>query len=261
MKDIKINILYNFQKGPWGGANQFLKALRREFQKMGIYEKDPNKAQCILFNSHHNVENLLILKLKNPQKIFIHRVDGPISEYRNKDFEIDKMIYFFNDLIADGTIFQSDWSKKENFRLGMKKNMYETTIANAPDPDIFNKRNKIKFDDARKIKLISISWSPNWNKGFKIYQFLDENLDFSRYKMTFIGNSPLKFKNIEWIKPVDSKKLAEYLKRHDIYIVASKNDPCSNSLIEALNCGLPAVALNDGGHPEIVRNGGELFNT
>ena len=32
-----------------------------------------------------------------------------------------------------------------------------------------------------------------------------------------------------------------------------------NSLIEALSCGLPAVALNDGGHPELVQRGGELF--
>ena len=49
-------------------------------------------------------------------------------------------------------------------------------------------------------------------------------------------------------------------KKHDIFITASKKDPCSNALIEALHCGLPAIALNDGGHPEIVKNGGELFN-
>jgi glycosyltransferase involved in cell wall biosynthesis len=30
-------------------------------------------------------------------------------------------------------------------------------------------------------------------------------------------------------------------------------------LIEAISCGLPAVVLNDGGHPELIQKGGELF--
>ena len=49
------------------------------------------------------------------------------------------------------------------------------------------------------------------------------------------------------------------MREHDIYITASKNDPCSNSLIEALHCGLPAVARNDGGHPEIIGEAGAFF--
>jgi len=108
--------------------------------------------------------------------------------------------------------------------------------------------------------LIVTSWSSNLRKGFEVYKFLDENLDFSKYEMTFIGNSPVEFKNIKWIKPIISKELAKILKQKDIYITASQSDPCSNSLIEALSCGLPAVALNDGGHPELLQRGGELFN-
>jgi glycosyltransferase involved in cell wall biosynthesis len=54
--------------------------------------------------------------------------------------------------------------------------------------------------------------------------------------------------------------MSRLLKEHDIFITASENDPCSNSLIEAMHCGLPAVALNSGGHPEIIKKGGELFN-
>jgi len=30
--------------------------------------------------------------------------------------------------------------------------------------------------------------------------------------------------------------------------------------LEALACGVPVIALNDGGHPEIVKNGGLFFN-
>ena len=259
MKEIKIHILYNFHKGPWGGGNQFLKALREEFLKKRIYEENPKKADCILFNSHQNLEKVLRLKLKYQNKIFIHRVDGPIFKVRNKDFQIDRLIFNFNNQLADGTVFQSTWSREENIRLGLKKNIYETIIMNAPNPVIFNNENKLKFEKFKKIRLIASSWSANWIKGFKIYQYLDENLDYSKYDLTFIGNSPIKFKNIKWIKPIKSHNLAKYLKQHNIYIAASLNDPCSNSLIEALHCGLPAVVRYSGGHPEIIRKGGEIF--
>jgi glycosyltransferase involved in cell wall biosynthesis len=53
--------------------------------------------------------------------------------------------------------------------------------------------------------------------------------------------------------------LAEILRNNDVYITASRNDPCSNALIEAMACGLPALYLNDGGHPELVGSGGLPF--
>ena len=140
----------------------------------------------------------------------------------------------------------------------MKQSKYEIIIINAPDPTIFNPEHRKAFDE-RKIKLISTSNSANWRKGFDIYKFLDEHLNFNKYEMTFVGNSPIEFKNIKWIKPVPSQEVADILKEHDIFVTASRNDPCSNSLIEALHCGLPAVARNDGGHPEIVGEAGELF--
>lgn len=262
MNNPKINILFNFHKGPWGGGNQFLKALKKKFISWGIYEENPNKADVILFNSFPFNEEYRFIQaynLKKKNKIIIHRVDGPISQIRGKDIEIDKMIYLFNDILANGTIFQSNWSKIQNKKLGMKNKKYETIIINAPDPTIFNKINKIPFEKKRKIRLIATSWASNWLKGFKIYQYLDEKLNFLKYDLTFIGNSPIYFKNIKWIKPIKSHELAKHLKKNDIFITASKNDPCSNSLIEALHCGLPVVVLNDGGHPEIVGKAGELF--
>lgn len=61
----------------------------------------------------------------------------------------------------DGTIFQSNWSKDKNLEMGIK----ETTISNAPNPEIFNLCDKIEFSADRKIKLIATSWSANWKKG------------------------------------------------------------------------------------------------
>lgn len=40
----------------------------------------------------------------------------------------------------------------------------------------------------------------------------------------------------------------------DIYIMTKHNDPCPNTVIEALSCGLPVVYVNSGGVPELVGN-------
>jgi len=255
---MRIHILYKFVEGPWGGGNQFLKALRDYFREIGVYSESPEEAQVILFNSHHCLDEVFRAKKRYPNKILIHRVDGPISYVRGRDKIIDEIIFQFNELFADGTISQSSWSKAKNYETGMRKSPYEIIIMNASDPNIFNREGKRQFNN-NKVKLVATSWSRNIRRGFDVYQYLDEHLDFYRYEMTFVGNSPIEFKNIRWIRPVPSREVASILKEHDIYIVASKNDPCSNSLIEALHCGLPAVARNDGGHSEIVGEAGAFF--
>ncbi len=257
---MKVHIFYTINNGPYGGGNQFLKALRNFFLQKGLYEHHAGKADIILFNSHHQFKELIKLKRKYPDKIFIHRIDGPISQIRENDKETDQLIYKINNYIADATVFQSLWSKRENEKNGIAQKMFNTIITNAPNPEIFNKKNKQNFDVSRKIKIIATSWSHNLIKGFKIYKWLDENLDFNRYEMTFCGNSPYRFKNIKQMPAVSSIELAQILKSHDVYITASQKDPCSNSLIEALHCGLPAIVLNDGGHPEIIRKGGLIFD-
>jgi len=258
----KIHILFKFVEGPWGGGNQLLKALREYFRKAGIYSESPEDTDVILFNSYpfgseYLFDSVFRLK-KRLKKILIHRVDGPISYVRGRDRIIDEIICSFNGLLADGTIFQSNWSREKNRETGMKKSPYETVIMNAPAPTIFSREGKRPFNK-EEIKLVATSWSGNVRRGFDIYEFLDNYLDFGKYEMTFVGNSPIEFKNITWIKPAHSRELASILKQHDIYITASRNDPCSNALIEALHCGLPAVARNDGGHPGIVGQAGQLF--
>lgn len=254
----KIYILYKFVEGPWGGGNQFLKALRNYFQKKGVYSKSTEDADVILFNSHHCLDEVLKLKRKHSKKILIHRVDGPISYVRGRDKIIDEIIFEFNELFADGTIFISNLCRKDNYNLGMRKPRYEAVILSAPDPTIFNPRDKRTLNK-NKIKLIATSWSGNIRKGFDTYKFLDEHLDFKKYEMTFVGNSPIEFKNIKWMKAVPSQELANILKEHDIYITATRYEPFGQAVIEALNCGLPAVVRTGGGYLEATGSAVEVF--
>lgn len=263
---MKIHILHNLRDEPWGGGNQFLKALRGEWMWQGTYTDTSEEADGILINSYpfgaeYLFGTLWHLKRRYPNKMVVYRLDGPISTIRQKNRDIDRIIRAWSEAIADGIIFQSSWCEEQNRQeFGITSN-YQTVIHNAPDPTIFHlPTSQPSHPPTSPIKLIATSWSNNPRKGFDVYQFLDEHLDFNKYTMTFVGNAPVTFKHIKMLAPLSSRELADVLREHDIFITASKTDPCSNSLIEGLACGLPAVALNDGGHPELIQRGGELFS-
>jgi glycosyltransferase involved in cell wall biosynthesis len=252
-----IHILFEFVEGPWGGGNQFLKALRNEISARGRLAPTPEEADVILANSHHRLADLARLRRRHPRKAIVHRVDGPIGLIRNRDHEVDRILYRVNRALADGTIFQSQWSREANLEAGMRPPGATTVIFNAPDPALFHEGPQ--RSPGQKVRLVATSWSPNPRKGFDFYSWLDANLDFGRFEMTFVGNSPVTFANVRVLKPLPSAELADELRRHDVFLTGSRSDPCSNSLLEALHCGLPALARRDGGHPELIGEGGETF--
>lgn len=261
---MKCHILYKFRNAPWGGANQFLKALRKVMEAHQCYSKNIAKADIILCNLNPSSFGQVLhvisrFRDQSSRPRLVVRIDGPVSGIRNTDTELDRSFIKFINIAADGVVFQSDWSRRGMIEIAPITASHTCVISNAPDKNLFTKSNTT-ITLREKIKLVAVSWSPNLNKGFDVYKYLDETLDYSKYQFTFIGNSPVKFKNIGHIKPLTTEQLALELKKHHIYITCSRNDPSSNSLIEALHSGLPAIAYNDGGHPEIVGNAGRLFD-
>ena len=254
---MKINILYDFLDGPYGGGNQFLKALKNIFVAKGIYEDNPILADIIIVNSKDNLDKAEFL-VKKYNKKCIHRIDGIFSLYRgNSEKYNDELVYNFSRQYASGIIYQSQWSKTSHYINGAFPHHNETIIYNAVNQKIFYPKSKSN----NKIKLITTSWSPNHRKGFHYLEYLDNNLDFNKFDYTFIGNSPVNFKNINSYSPQPSTELSQNLQLHDIFITGTENDTCSNSLLEALTCKLPVIALNSGGSPELVKKGGELFDS
>jgi len=259
---VKAHILFTFRDGPWGGCNQFLTGLRDVWRAAGCWAETPDAADVVLFDSYNNAREVIAAKRRLPGIPFVHRLDGPISAYRGQDLALDRLIHALNAALADGTVFQSEYSRAGNLGLGMQPPPLHRVVGNAPRGECFfaTERAETRPDGGRKVRILAASFSPNWNKGFDVYAHLDQHLDFGRFEMTFVGNSPVAFKHVTHLPPQDSKTLGETMRSHDIYLTASRQDPCSNALIEALSCGLPAVALRSGGHPEIVGRGGELFD-
>ncbi|MDD5453886.1 MAG: glycosyltransferase [Candidatus Ratteibacteria bacterium] len=268
----KVHILYDMKDTPWGGGNQFFKELRHELQMNERYAEKISDADVIIFSSHHQMDKVIQAKIDYPDKHFVHRM-GSVFTYARGDKYLDQLVIEMNQNIADGTIFQSRWQEEKFHEIGLPIGI-ETIIHNAPNEYLFNSKSKIKEQihgleeheliqeglQKEKIRLITTGWSTGDIKGFDIYKYLDEHLDFDKYSFIFLGNSKVKFKNITSFPPQISMVVASILQGSDIFITATQNDACSNSLVEALHCGLPVVARNSGGHPELVGKAGVLFD-
>lgn len=260
---ITIGLWHKFFAPPYGGGNQFMMALRKALIKKGIdvreNELSPEIDVYVLNSIHFDVERFLEFSRSNRINV-IHRIDGPIHLIRGFDREKDELCYELNATFASATVLQSAWTYQRIVELGYQP-ISPTIIHNAVDSDIFHAIGRVPFSTRRKIRLISTSWSNNPRKGGPMYKWIDQNIDRDRFEYTFVGNVSEELEYAQCIPPVSSEELAGILRQHDIYVTASQNDPCSNALIEALACGLPALYLNDGGHPELVRSGGLPFHS
>ena len=257
-----ISIFHEFVPPPYGGGNQFLLGLRRELESRGWRVENntisPETRAC-LFNSF-NFDADRLARMRRPGCRMVHRVDGPIAAYRGVDEGIDRRIWQVNHDSADVTIFQSQYSRRSHEEMGLQFRD-PRVIPNAADPGIFHARERQPFLRGPRVRLIASSWSANVNKGADVYAYLDQHLDFSKYEFTFMGRSPVEFKNIRIVPPAASEALAAQLRQHDVFVIASRNEPCSNALIEALSCGLPAVFRDSGSHGEVVGGGGVAFQS
>ena len=262
---MKIHIAFTFRDVPYGGGNQFLRAMKSCWGKSNVYAQKHEDADVILFNGHECLEDVIRLKKKYPEKLFIHRVGGPLSKYRphNKSYLfLDRLVYLLARDLADGVVFQSQWSLEEAKKTGFRDCRFQAVIPNAADPELFySSENQPEPESESKIQLIATCWEKSPNKGFDVYEYLDRHLNYNRYDFTFIGKSPVRFHNIKHIPPLCSKEIGHHLRKSHIFVSASRRESCSNSIIEALSCGLPIVYRKGNSGHEIVKDAGASFSS
>jgi len=257
-----LAVFHEFAPPPHGGGSQFLRALTRELASRGLaveVNRISGGTPACLYNSF-NFDFHRLRRFARDGCRMVHRVDGPIGVYRGFDDGTDRRIAEINRELADATVFQSRYSLERHRELGLEL-AGPVVIPNAVDPELFHPPEDREPLAGRRVRLIASSWSGNPRKGADVFAWLDRNLDWSRYEMTFAGNSPIAFDRIRAVGAVPSDELAGLLRVHDVYVAASRDDPCSNALLEALACGLPAAFLSSGGHPELVGEGGLPFGT
>ncbi len=269
---MKVSIGSRIIDGPWGGGNLFVLNLKNYLIQNGhevihdlcdkeidiILLTDPRsrKESSSTFN-HEDIKKYK--KYVNPNVTVIQRINE-CDERKGTDF-INKFYLDASDC-ADHVIFVSEWLRSIYTEIGMA---YEKTsvIMSGADTGIFNNSNLIDFEQ-NKIKFVTHHWSAHLNKGFETYKEFDQLLSKPNYKniqFTYIGNVPdeIKFENTIVKEPLSGDELAAEIKKNNIYLTASINEPSGNHHIEAAQCGLPILYFNSGGIPEYCVGFGVKF--
>jgi glycosyltransferase involved in cell wall biosynthesis len=255
-----VAVFHEFHAPPYGGGNQFLLALVGELERRGLAVETnrlSGRTPACLYNSF-NFDFGRLQRFARADVRMVHRVDGPVGVYRGFDDGTDRRIAKINEL-ADATILQSQFSLDKHAELGIELRS-PVVVHNTVDPAIFHPPESRAALSGRRVRVIATSWSGNPRKGADVFAWLDRSLDFDDYDVTFAGNTEEKFNRIRVIGPLASEPLADLLREQDVYLAASRDDPCSNALLEGLACGLPAAYLRSGGHPELVGEGGIGFD-
>lgn len=256
-----LALFHELAPPPTGGGHQFLRALLGELERRGLVvelNRISSGTPACLFNSF-NFDFRRLRRFARADCRMVHRVDGPIARYRGFDDGTDARIAEINRELADATVVQSRYSLEAHREEGIELHD-PCLIPNAVDPSIFHPLPKREPLGGRPVRVIATSWSDNPNKGADVLAWLDRHLDREHFELTFVGPAPAGLERTRCIGPLASLPLADELRRHDVYLAPSVNDPASNALLEALACGLPAVYRRSGGHPELVGEAGIGFS-
>lgn len=271
---MKVSIGTNIKEGPWGGGNLFAINLKNYLEKNGhtvIHDLKDNDIDLILIteprktsesSAFTHVEVLKYLSYVKEDAMVVHRFNE-CDERKNTNY-VNKYLINANK-IADHTVFVSEWLRSLYKMQGFGRIDSDVIYAGA-NKEIFNTSNFKPWDKSNPIKIVTHHWGANWNKGFEYYLLLDSFMDDEKWKkvieFTYIGNIPkkVKFKNTKVLQPLSGLNLAKEIKKNDMYLTGSINEPSGNHHIEAAQCGLPLLYINSGGIPEYCDGFGTMFN-
>ena len=271
---MKISIGTNIKDGPWGGGNLFAINLTNYLENEGhkvvnnlmdddidiILLTEPRKTSESSAFTHIDVNNYL--KYVNNQALVVHRINE-CDERKNTDF-VNKYLIDVNKS-ADFTVFVSTWLMELFEKQGLNTSNKKVILAGANEK-IFNNTDFTPWNSSEKLKIVTHHWGANWNKGFDVYQKIDNMLSEKywneKIEFTYIGNVPkdFSFKNSNKVDPLSGLELASKIKQSHIYITASINEPSGNHHIEAAQCSLPIMYINSGGIPEYCKDFGIMFD-
>lgn len=251
---------------PYGGGNQFLVGIVKALTTLGhniIYHLEEDIDLIFMMDPRpgdigYSLQHIAAYKQSNPRVKIVHRVNE--CDKRKGTNDIDRLLLAGMN-ISDNVIFISQWLKSYFEERGFSKKA--SVIYNGCNTDHFKPLNKVASNE--KIKLVTHHWSDNWMKGFDLYTKLDEYLlDFPdvNIEFTYIGRYYKSYQPsaTKIIEPTHGIELGDKLREHDIYITASRFEPCGMHHVEGSASGLPVIFHKDGGGiNELCKNHGESF--
>lgn len=249
--------------GPYGGGNKFVKAICDYAPQYGyevVHRFEPNLKAILVVDPRYDelgisVREIANYKAKFPSTKVVHRVNE--CDKRKGTDGVDRLL-IETSKISDTSQFISEWIRDYFQEWHAPKGV----IYSGAGKDIF-KRSENKIENG-KVNIVVSHWSDNIMKN-KFTHSLDEWVgdNSDTYTFTYIGRAPKGLKNTNIIAPMWGKSFGEELGKYDVVVNSSLWDPCPNSLIESVACGLPVFVYKDGGGGvEIVQksHGGFVYN-
>lgn len=104
----------------------------------------------------------------------------------------------------------------------------------------------------------------------KGYQYLLEAMkNISGVELTLVGDGNLRESlekyalenslNVKFLGRCEQAKIVEILQNSDVFVLPSQNEGMSNSILEAMACGLPVITTNTGGSSELIQENGFII--
>lgn len=251
---------------PYGGGNQFLNGMTKYLSDLGhevVYHLEKDIDLIFMMDPRpgdigYSLRHIALYKQKHPNTKILHRVNE--CDKRKGTDGLDSLL-LAGMSISDRVIFISEWLKSYFEQKGY--NGSSEVVYNGCDLENFTPLEDKK--DSKKLKLVTHHWSDNWMKGFDIYKALDEYIGTkpgSNLEFTYIGRYSKEYspKNTKIVDPTFGKDLGDKLRTHDIYLTASRFEPCGMHHIEGSACGMPVLYHEEGGGiNELCKNHGESF--
>lgn len=257
------------KRQPWGGGSQFINGMCDYLRASGhdvtfhleegidvLFMIDPRPGDI-----GYSVNHIINYKQQNPGCKILHRINE-CDARKNTNF-IDNILIESTKYV-DKVVFISEWLQNYFKEKGVDiKN--SSVIYNGCNLDHFYPRkNESRATGKSKIKLVTHHWSDNWMKGHDLYKFLDEEVVGSKYEFTYVGRYCKEYqpKNTKIIEPLWGESLGNEIRKHDIYVTASRHEPCGMHHIEGAASGLPVIYHEDcGGIVELCKKHGESYRS
>lgn len=271
---MKVSINAQFIDGPYGGGVMVAKSLKKYFESKNVrvvnslHDDDIdvifhiNPFPFLMRSPQYSFVSAYQYKLKHPETIVVAGVH---------ECDERKGTTYMNRLLvracafSDAVVFVASWLVPLLEKAKFSKKKFYRVILNGADEDVFNSKEKKWWNHKQPLRLVTHHWSNHILKGHDIYQQIDEKLadpEFaSKYAFSYIGNFPneLSYTHSTVVEPLSGKSLADELRKHDVYITASRNEPAGLHHIEGALCGLPVLYIESGGIPEYCKGFGIPF--
>lgn len=252
---MKIAFNRTIRRTAWGGGSQFLTVFA-DYLVAGhkvVHQLEPGIDVIVMLDPRDEdggfcANQIIAYKQHNPHVKVLHRIND--TGVTRGGESLDRLITNTNAVLADQTVFISDWVKRHfHLRKDFVAAKPHEVITNGCDESFFYPRSQVT-KPGKPLKLVTHHWSDNPAKGLDLYAEIDRLIDNGApLEFTYIGRYPKGHvpKHTRIVAPLYGQQLGDELRKHDVYVTGARWEACGSHHVEGAACGLPVVFHLDGG--------------